>query len=178
MSLYVSADRPDTMFASKTVMQHVSRPIIIMEARMMRLSRYYAGQPTLVWCYELQEEPAMLRADEDSDWAPSTEELRRLTSGGTIRYGGHLWDAFSATQATQALSLGEAEFYATGSATARGLMGVYFLDEIGRKAESLTGSDSTAGRGICQRHGVGKVSHLELRYLWLQDRVRLKQVKL
>ena len=177
MSLYVSADRPDTMFASKTVMQHVSRPIIIMEARMMRLSRYYAGQPTLVWCYELQEEPAMLRADGDSDWAPSTEELRRSTSGGTIRYGGHLWDAFSATQATQALSSGEAEFYATGSATARGLMGVYFLEEIGRKAELLTGSDSTAGRGICQRHGVGKVRHLELRYLWLQDRVRLKQVK-
>jgi hypothetical protein len=146
MSLYVSADRPDTMLASKTVMQHVSRPIIVMEARMMRLSRYYAGQPTLVWCYELlQEEPTMLRADGDSDWAPNTEELRRSTSGGTIRYGGHLWDAFSAMQASQALSSGEADFYAIRSATTRGFMGMYFLEEIGRRVELPTGSDSTEG---------------------------------
>jgi len=178
LALYVSADRPDTMFASKTVMQHVSKPNVAMEARMMRLSRYYAGRPTLCWCYELQEQPDEIRVDGDSDWAPNTEELRRSTSGGTIRYGEHLWDAFSVTQATQALSSGEAEFYSTGSAVARGLMAVGFMKDTGRDVALVAGSDSTAGRGICQRHGVGKVRHLELRYLWLQDRVRLKQLRL
>ena len=39
-------------------------------------------------------------------------------------------------------------------------------------------SDSTAGRGMCQRTGVGKVRHLELRFLWIQERLRLKAFRL
>ena len=38
--------------------------------------------------------------------------------------------------------------------------------------------DSTAGRGMCQRTGVGKVRHLELRFLWIQERLRLKAFRL
>jgi hypothetical protein len=96
-----------------------------------------------------------------------------------VRYGDHVWDTFSVTQATQALSSGEAEFYATGSAMARGFLAKAFLQETGCAEVDLeVKSDSAAGRGICQRHGVGKVRHLELRYLWTQERVRLKQCKL
>jgi hypothetical protein len=179
LALYVSGDRPDTMFASKTIMQHVSRPTVLMEARLMRLIRYYAGHPELLWCYELQATPEIVLAEGDSDWAASSEELRRSTSGGVIRYGGHLWEAYSVTQATQALSSGEAEFYATGSAMARGFLAKAFLQETGCAGINLqVSSDSAAGRGICHRHGVGKVRHLELRYLWAQERVRLKQCNL
>ena len=39
-------------------------------------------------------------------------------------------------------------------------------------------SDSTAGRGMCQRTGVGKVRHLELRFWWIQERLRLKAFRL
>ena len=39
-------------------------------------------------------------------------------------------------------------------------------------------SDSTAGRGMCQRTGVGKERHLELRFLWIQERLRLKAFRL
>ncbi|CAK0810823.1 unnamed protein product, partial [Prorocentrum cordatum] len=37
-----------------------------------------------------------------------------------------------------------------------------------------TYSDSTAGPGMCSRAGAGKVRHLEQRYLWFQERLRLK----
>ena len=36
-ALYLSSDRPDTMFASKTAMQHVSKPNVLMNARLQRL---------------------------------------------------------------------------------------------------------------------------------------------
>ena len=177
-ALYLSSDRPDTMFASKTAMQHVSKPNVLMNARLQRLGRYYEGKPVLVFCYPLQELPNGVRLDGDGDWAPTTELLRRSTSGGAVRYGLHTWDCYSVTQATIALSSAESEFYATGSATARGLQCKVYLSETERPCELDVYSDSTAGRGMCQRTGVGTVRHLELRFLWIQERLRLKAFRL
>ena len=146
-------------------MQHVSKPNVLMNARLQRLGRYYEGKPVLVWCYPLQELPNGVRVDGDGDWAPTTELLRRSTIGGAVRYGLHTWDCYSVTQATIALSSAESEFYATGSATARGLQCKVYLSE-------------TAGRAMCQRTGVGKVRHLELRFLWIQERLRLTAFRL
>ena len=40
------------------------------------------------------------------------------------------------------------------------------------------GSDSTAAKGAASRHGLGKLKHLELRFLWIQDAVRAGRVAL
>ena len=50
-ALYLSSDRPDTMFASKRAMQHGSKPNVLMLARMQRLGRYYEGKPVLAKWY-------------------------------------------------------------------------------------------------------------------------------
>ena len=34
------------------------------------------------------------------------------------------------------------------------------------------GSDSNAARGVTARHGLGKLKHMELKYLWLQGAIR------
>ena len=107
----LSSDRPYTMFASKTAMQHVSKPNVLMNARLQRLGRYYEGKPLLVWCYPLQELPNGIRVDGDGDWSPTTELLRMSTSGGAVRYGLHTWDCYPVTQATIALSSAESEFF-------------------------------------------------------------------
>ncbi len=39
-------------------------------------------------------------------------------------------------------------------------------------------TDSSAARGIVRRAGSGRVKHLETRYLWIQDRVRRKQLEI
>ena len=103
------------------VLQHVSKPNVLMNAKLQRLGRYYEGRPVLVWCYPLQELPTGIRVDGDGDWAPTTELVRRSTSGGAVRYVLYTWDFYFVTQATIALSSADSEFYATGSATARGL---------------------------------------------------------
>ncbi|CAK0850454.1 unnamed protein product [Prorocentrum cordatum] len=60
----------------------------------------------------------------------------------------------------------------------RGLQCKTYLIETQRPCNLKIYSDSTAGRGMCSRVGVGKVRHLELRYLWIQERLRLKAFEL
>ncbi len=145
----------------------------------MRLVSYYVGHQELLRCFELQDTPEVSIVEGDSGWAANSEVLRRSTSGGVVRCGGHIWDAYSVTQAMLALSSGEAEFYATGSSMAKGFLAKAFLQETGQdEVELEVRSDSAAGRGICHRHGVGKVRRLELRYLWAQELVRLKLCRL
>ena len=38
-------------------------------------------------------------------------------------------------------------------------------------------SDSSAGRGMAMRSGVGKVKHIQTRFLWLQESIRTKTLK-
>ena len=42
-SLFLSTDRPDTVYASKTAMEHVSKPSVLMNATLRRLGRCYGG---------------------------------------------------------------------------------------------------------------------------------------
>lgn len=51
-------------------------------------------------------------------------------------------------------------------------------EETGREVMLVIGSDSTAGRGICQRHGVGNMRHLANKYLWAQERVKSQQMRI
>ena len=44
-------------------------------------------------------------------------------------------------------------------------------DLTGRRSTVRVNTDSSAARGIAMRWGVGKVRHLEVRTLWLQDQV-------
>ncbi|CAK0891517.1 unnamed protein product [Prorocentrum cordatum] len=178
LAFYLAADRSDIMFASKAIMQDVSKPSHQMNARLMRLARYLEGHQVLDWCYGLQDLPSILTADGDADWAAPTVVARKNTSGGAIRFGNRTWECHSASQATQALSSGESEFYALGSVAAQGLQMKFFLDEVGIEVRLVVASDSAAAPGMAPRHGVGKVRHLELRHLWIQERLRLHMFEL
>ena len=86
-------------------------------------------------------------------------------------HGCHGIKTWSATQQVIALSSGEAEYYGMvkGAGNALGLAGV-FLD-LGVKHEIVLYTDSSAAKGISSRRGLGKLRHVELNELWLQDQV-------
>ena len=117
----------------------------------------------------------------DSDWAgcPST---RKSTSGGFLVLGKHLVKTWSSTQATRALSSGEAEFYAIIEGASRSLGVQALMEDMGFEYKIVMKSDSSAGRSISLRKGTGKVRHLQVKYLWIQDalfdkRLALEKVK-
>ena len=52
------------------------------------------------------------------------------------------------------------------------------LTDFGVKVKIEIHSDATAAIGICKRQGLGRVRHLATAYLWVQQRVRSKDLKL
>ena len=81
------------------------------------------------------------------------------------------------TQAVIAISSGEAEYYASlkGASSALGFKSM--LTDLGITASITLFTDSSAGRGIIHRAGLGKLRHLETGYLWLQAAVRNKRLQ-
>ena len=45
-------------------------------------------------------------------------------------------------------------------------------EDLGWKAEIWLWTDSSAAKAIGNREGLGKLRHVELKWLWLQDDVR------
>ena len=69
------------------------------------------------------------------------------------------------------MSSGEAEYYGMvkGTGNALGISGV--LQDLGISLPIVLYTDSSAAKGIASRRGLGKVRHIELSELWLQDQV-------
>ena len=86
--------------------------------------------------------------------------------------GAHVLKAWSSTQPTITLSSGEAELHGVVRASAAGLGMLALLADFGAKLPMRVWTDSTASIGICKRQGLGKVRHLAVQDLWVQQRVR------
>ena len=75
------------------------------------------------------------------------------------------------------------EFQRSRAQRNRGLLGTRNLhkalyEEMGRTVNIDVETDSTAAIGMCSRTGVGKTRHIQVRWLWIQDAIRDKVVRL
>ena len=82
------------------------------------------------------------------------------------------------TQGVIALSSGEAEFYGIvkGSSVGMGIQSVMGDLSVGVRLQVLT--DSSAAKGIASRRGLGKVRHIEVNQLWVQEKVASGAIEL
>ena len=92
----------------------------------------------------------------DSNWAGCLKS-RKSTSGACLFHVVHLIRSYAKTQATIALSSGEAELYATVMASSEGLGIKAMMADLGFKVTPHLFVDASAAIGICQRKGLGKV---------------------
>ena len=79
--------------------------------------------------------------------------------------------AWSVTQSIVTLSSGESEYYGLVRGGSVGLGTRSLLRDLGVDMRLVVHSDASAALGIAQRRGTGKVRHIEVHQLWLQDRV-------
>ena len=93
-------------------------------------------------------------------------------------FGSHLLRAWSKTQATIALSSGESETLAAirGGTEALGMLSL--MHDLGVEMTSTLRLDASAALGILQRKGVGKIRHLDVGCLWLQEKEAREQIRL
>ena len=106
----------------------------------------------------------------DSDWA-GCRRTRKSTQGYIVNYGSHCIKSHSSTQATIALSSAEAEYYALvkSGSIALGMQAMY--TDLGVKVGIKLHTDASGAKGIATRRGLGKLRHVDVHLLWLQQKV-------
>ena len=171
---YLSADRPDCQYAAKEICRWMSAPTELSLAALKRLGRYLLGRPRLVFRYPFQS-ASHVDCYSDTDWA-GCPKTRKSTSGGVIMLGEHILKTYSSTQPTVSLSSGEAEFYGVVRAAGAALGQQSLFADLGSSLEVRVWTDSSAAIGICSRQGLGKLRHIDTQALWIQEKVRTKQI--
>ena len=101
------------------------------------------------------------------------QETLILACCGMIVMSGHLLRHWSTTQPTSALSTGEAELVGLVRGASQALGFQTMARDFGfPTALHLLMSDASAAIGICRRRGLGKIRHLAVSDLWIQERLR------
>ena len=112
-----------------------------------------------------------MQAFTDTDFA-GCKVTRRSTSGACVMRGLHCIKTTSKTQTTVCLSSAEAELGGIVGA-ASGALGLKAIAaDLGLEWTIDIRADAAAAIGICRRRGLGKVRHLHVADLWVQDRLR------
>ena len=92
--------------------------------------------------------------------------------------GTHCIKTWSTNQQVVATSSGEAEYYGMVKGASNGLGVQGMLRDSGITLGITLCTDSSAAKGIASRRGLGKVRHIELAELWLQDQVARGKIKI
>ena len=168
---YLAQDRPDVQFAVKEVARRMATPRNGDWLALKRIGRFLAGAPRAVQHFWWQCLPTELSTYVDSDWA-GCKSTCRSTSGGAAMLGSHTLKSWSTTQATVAMSSAEAELYALTKGSAMTLGIIAMCADLGLQLGAKVISDASATLSIVHRQGLGKLRHVNVQYLWVQERVR------
>ena len=108
----------------------------------------------------------------------ATRLVDQHLGGGMIFLGNHLLKHWSTTQTTIALSSGEAELTGLVKGAAHGLGFQALCRDLGFNFGLELKSDATAAIGIARRRGLGRVRHISVADLWIQERLKTGDFKL
>ena len=117
-----------------------------------------------------QKDVQAVQAYGESDFAGEVE-MRKPTSGGLCCLRSHTVKSWACTQPIIALSTGQAELYAMNEEPDQALGLQSLLRDLGIELEIRVHTDATTGRAMGTRRGLGKVHHIEVNELWLQEKV-------
>ena len=125
-----------------------------------------------------QDMPDKVVAFSDSDHAGCLK-TRKSTSCAMVFLGKHLVKSSASTQGVISLSSGESEFYSAVKTASTGLGMISLLRDMGIDVKQPLDErlDASAGIGIAQRRGAGRIRHIATPTLWLQKAVAEGKVK-
>ena len=183
--MWAASERPDLAYVAKESARHLQHPTEKDHQRLTCILKYV--QKTKSMQLQLvtktkETETAQEKKDDvihvyvDANWA--SDEQRRSTSGGIVWYRGCVIHYWSRTQPVIALSTCEAELLAVSAGAVEGRHIQNVLAELSRKATIRIYSDSSSARAVVMRRGPGRLRHMEIRHLWLQDEMRAKRIEI
>jgi hypothetical protein len=167
---YLAQDRTDLCESVKNLARSMQAPTQADLQDLKHFGRYLKGCPRVVWRFQRQHMIKNIRVFTDADHAGCLK-TRRSTSGMCAMLGRHCVKGSSTLQSTIALSVGESEFYALTKGAAFGLQLQGLLRDWGYQLPLVIVTDSNSAIGTVSRQGLGKLRHVQTRYLWVQERV-------
>ena len=167
---FLGLDRPDVQYAAKEVSRGMANPTNRDLLRLKRLVRYLVSHPRAVFIYPFREKPKALQVFTDTDWAGCIK-TRKSTQGGVCMLGGCCVKSWSSTQSLISLSSGESEYYGVVKGASVGLGVQAMLKDLGFELKLEVLTDASAAKGIASRRGLGKTRHIQVHFLWVQERV-------
>ena len=171
---YLSQDRPDLSYSTKELTRDMQKPTEQSMTNLKRLGRYLKKRPRLVHLFIEQTSTAnVVRLDVygDSDHVGCLR-TRKSTSGMVLMRNAHCLKVSSHTQSTISLSSGESEYYGIVKCAAIGLGARSMLADFGMSADVVVHTDSSSGLAVGSRRGFGHLRHVQIRYLWVHQRVQ------
>ena len=175
---YLGQDRPDLQFAVNRLCRNMSAPRRRDEFRLKKMARYLLGTRSADCVFRDCEEDEVQCLDifTDSDWA-GCKATRKSTSGGIIAWGGNTLKSWSKSQSVVARSSGEAEYYALAKGLSEAIGMKSVLADLGYVVQLRLWTDSSAAKSIASRTGIGKVRHMDVTYLWVQQVVKERWIQ-
>ena len=167
---YLGQDRADIQFAVKEICKKMSAPCEGDNSKIKRLARYLKGNPRYVVHFPFRAIGNEITVWTDTDFA-GCGESRKSTTGGVVMIGANCIKFWSVNQKVIALSSGEAEFYGIVSGSSQAIGVQSMAKDLGLELTIRVNTDASAAKGIASRRGVGKIRHIEVSQLWVQDKV-------
>ena len=113
----------------------------------------------------------------DADWA-GCWNTRKSTSGGAAVINGACTLHYTSLQKLISLSSAESELYALVQSAARGLGMQKIAEDFGLKLSLRVHADASAAIGAANRIGAGRMRHVAVRQLWIQEALRRNRFEL
>ena len=175
--LYICQERADVMYSVKETARKITCPTESDEMDLKRIVRYLKGVPSAKSPIEIVTPPKFVNVHTDSDWAGQATTCKS-TSGGTVQWRNATLTTWSRTQQTVSLSSAEAELYALTTGIAEGMVTKHLLQEFGHEVALMNHVDSQSAKAWASRRGLGRMKHVMLKYMLVQDEVEKKLTNL
>ena len=176
--MYLTASRPDIMFATCLCARYQSNPKESHLAAVKRILKYLKGTPSLGLWYP-KGSGLDLMGYSDSDHAGCKID-RKSTTGGCHFLGGKLVSWTSKKQTSVSLSTAEAEYVSAASCCAQILWMKHQLLDYGIKySKTPIFCDNTSAIAISNNPVMhSKTKHIDVRYHFIRDHVMKNDVEI
>ncbi|KAL0379259.1 UNVERIFIED_CONTAM: Retrovirus-related Pol polyprotein from transposon RE1 [Sesamum radiatum] len=177
--LYLTATRPDIMFATSLLSRFMQSPSQIHYGAAKRILRYFQGTKDFGIWYKSTND-AKLVGYTDSDWAGSADDMKS-TSGYTFSLGSGIFSWASKKQATVAQSSAEAEYIAAATTSNQATWLRRILEDMGEKQEEPTTiyCDNKSAIAITKnpvQHN--RTKHIDIKYNALREATTRGEIEL
>jgi hypothetical protein len=175
---YLAADRADLQYASKCHSTGMANPTVEDWNQIKKTARYLKYRPRAIQLFKFESDDSLIGGFADSDWAGERPSMKS-TSGGALIWGTSLLKSWSVTQSTVATSTAEAELYAMARCAQQALGLASLARDFGLEWSPVIHSDASAAIGVALRTGLGgRMRHVKVQYMWIQEAVATKEVEL